>query len=899
MFFLSNFTAYFRQTKVVNIIIVRKYLFAILNRYFAFFVLVLMCWLGGAQRALAADSLRAVLPDSALLAADSAKVEPVDTTISKDAITDPVFSTGKDSTVYMLQEDDRRVLIYGDGKVTYQDMEITADFIDFDMEKKVAFARGTYDTVTHTVKGKPVFKQGSENFEMDSMYFNFETKKAKIYAVVTQQSEGYLHGKAIKRMPDNVIYVHGGKYTTCDAACPHYYLGLTKAKVIPNDKVITSVAYLVLEDVPMPLAIPFGLFPQTSSRASGIIIPSYGEETSRGFFFRDGGYYFAPNDYFDVAVTGSIYTLGSWEAGARSSYLWKYHFSGGFNFNYANNVIGEPGSSDYATNTAFSLQWNHSQDPKFSPNKTFAASVNFTTTSFRNTNERTLSESLTNTTQSSISYSQVWPGTPFSLSVAATHSHNTRDSMITLGLPSLNFNMAAITPFKRKERVGSVRWYEQIRIPLTVNLQNTITAKEYEFNDFNNLVKNHMKNGLRYNTNLSVPLMLAKFINVTPSISYNGRLYFSHVDQEWVDTAGNAGYVRRDTIYTPSHDYDFSTSLSASTRIYGMYQFGGRSPVQAIRHVATPSVSLSWRPDFSDPGWGMYEEIQADSSGNKIRYSPNQNGIYGTAGAGKNASLSFSLGNTLEMKVKSKSDTTGTGTKKIKLLEALNFSASYNLLADSMQLSTIGFSGRTTLFGTLGISFQGTLDPYAYAFRTDSRGVSTAYKTARWSYKSGPLVRLTNFGFSFGYAFNKDSKVSNTLPQPVPSVLDPAGAYDGLQVAYADFSLPWTFNISYSFTYTKPYDIPTIMQTLNFNGSLSLTKKWQIGFQSGYDLAQRKIAPTSVNLSRDLHCWAMNFSWIPIGSWQSWSFNIAIKSSMLKDLKYDRRQSRFDQMPIQ
>jgi hypothetical protein len=828
-----------------------------------------------------------MLPDSTALP-DSALV---DSDISEDALTDPVVYNAEDSTIYLL-EGGMRVLLYGNAKVTFQDMEITADFIDFNMDTEIAFSRGTYDTVSQTTKGRPVFKQGSETFEMDSMYFNLSTKKAKIYAVITQQSDGYLHGEVIKRMPDNIVYVAQGKYTTCENEDPHWYMSLMKAKVLPGDKVVTGPAYFVLEDVPTPLFIPFGMFPQSSSRASGIIIPSYGEEANRGFYFREGGYYLALNDYFDVTLTGDIFTLGSWRLSSRASYMWKYHFSGGFDINYAYNVIGEPGSPDYNPNTAFSLRWNHSQDPKFSPNKTFSASVNFTSSSYRKINETSLNESLTNTTQSSISYSQVWPGTPFSMSLAATHSHNTRDSIITLGLPTLTFNMARITPFKRKERVGPVRWYENIGIPLAVNMQNTVTAKEYEFNDFENLFKRRMKNGARYNTSLSVPFTVAKFINFTPSISYNGRVYFSHINQTWVDTAGRKGYVRRDTVYGLSHDYDFSTSASTSTMIYGMFTLGKWSPVQAVRHVISPSVSLGWRPDFSDPMWGIYQRVKVDSTGRTQNYSPHQNGIYGTAGSGKNASLSFGLGNTLEMKVRSKSDTTGTGSKKIKLLEALNFSASYNLLADSMNLSNIAFSGRTTLFGTLGVSFNGVLNPYALS----SEGRQTKY----WHYtRTGKLARLTNFGFSFSYSFNRSEKVTNALPHPVVSDLDPMGEYDGLRISYVDFTLPWSFGFSYSFSYSQPAFVPTIVQTLNFNGSLSLTPKWAFTAQSGYDLERRRIAPTSVSLSRDLHCWMLSFSWVPIGSWKSWNFVINAKSSLLKDLKYDRRQSRFDQQPIE
>ncbi|MGL4909389.1 MAG: putative LPS assembly protein LptD [Bacteroidales bacterium] len=830
--------------------------------------------------------------DSLKLHADSIAFDSVmiDTTISDDGITEPVFSEGDDSTVYLLGVDNRRVLIYGNAKVTHLDMEITADFIDFDMVNKIVFARGTYDTLKNEVKGRPVFKQGAEKFDMDSMYFNLESKKAKIYTVITQQSEGFLHGEAIKRMPDNTIYVSKGKYTTCDASCPHFYLALSKAKVVPNDKVVSSFAYFVIEDVPTPLFIPFGLFPQNSSRASGIIMPSYGEERNRGFFFRDGGYYFSINDYIDLAATGSYYTLGSWQLGARSSYRWKYHFSGGLNLNYASNVIGEPGSPDYNPHTAFSFQWTHTQDPKFSPNKTFAASVNITTSSYRNFNENSLNQSITNTTQSSISYSQTWAGTPFSMSVAATHSHNTRDSIITLGLPTFNFNMARITPFKRKNRVGAAKWYENIGVPLTVNLQNTVSAKEDEFSDFNYLVKHHMKNGLRYNTALSVPLTVAKFINLTPSVSYNGRVYLSHVERNWVDTSPTNGYVRLDTVFRPSHDYDFSTSLSTTTRLYGMAQFKGKFPIEAIRHVASPTLGVSWRPDFSTSTWGIYRTVQIDSTGRTQRYSPNQGGIYGTASAGESASLNFSLGNTLEMKVRSKKDTTGTGSKKIKLLEGLTFAASYNLLADSMNLSNITFSGRTTLFSTLGVSFNGTLNPYAL----DANG----RQIARYQYKDGGLARLTNFIFSFGYSFNRDEKVSNTLPQPIPTALDPMGMYDGLSVAYTDFSLPWSLNVNYSFAYSKPAFESTITQTLGINGNFSLTPKWKISMQSGYDFTLKSIAPTSLSLHRDLHCWSMNFSWIPIGSWQSWNFSISINASMLKDLKYDKRQSRFDQEEI-
>jgi lipopolysaccharide assembly outer membrane protein LptD (OstA) len=404
------------------------------------------------------------------------------------------------------------------------------------MDTKVAFARASYDE-QGIAKGSPEFKQGSEEFKMDSMYYNFDTKKAKIYTIITQQQDGFLHGESVKRMPDNVVYISKGKYTTCDAECPHYYLSLTRAKMLTGNKIIMGPSYFVLADVPMPLGIPFGYFPTSSNRSSGILIPTYGEETTRGFYFREGGFYLALNDYFDLTLTGSIYTLGSKEIGARSNYYWRYHFSGNFNLRYAINQIGEKGTSTYREHRATSIQWTHSQDPKFSPNKTFSASVNYTSSSYRQYNETTLNDALTNTTQSSVSYSQSFPGTPVSLSVAATHSHNTRDSIITLGLPTMSINVARVTPFKRKERVGELKWYENIGLPLSIYLENKVTAKEYEYNDMDNLIQNKMRNGLRYNTSLSVPFTVLKFFNLTPAISYNGRAYLQSITKTWVDTS--------------------------------------------------------------------------------------------------------------------------------------------------------------------------------------------------------------------------------------------------------------------------------------------------------------------------------------------------------------------------
>lgn len=818
---------------------------------------------------------------------DSLHTSAPDTTVS-DAFADPVLSNGRDSTVFVLEESGRRVLLYGEAKIKYQDMELSADFIDYNFASGNVFAKGLVDTSGQVV-GKPSFKQGSDEYKMDSMYFNFNSKKAKIYNVITTQGEGFLHGHSIKRMPDNSVNIMDGKYTTCDAECPHFYLALTKAKLTKKGSTVFGPAYLVLADVPIYFAgLPFGMLPKSkSNRQSGILIPSYGEENSRGFYLQNGGYYWAINDYVDLALTGDIYSLGSWRAAARSSYMWKYHFSGGFDISYSSTILGEKGSADYSKSSAFWINWNHQQDPKSTPNQTFSASVNFGSSSYKTYSERNLNDALTNNTQSSISYSKVWPGTPFSMNIAATHSQNTRDSMLTIGFPTMNFNMTRITPFKRKEAVGAERWYEKIGIPLSVSLQNSVTAKENEYADMNGLMKK-MKNGLRYNTSLSIPFNL-KTINISPSISYNGRVYLNEIEKTW-DAANER--VVTDTIYGLSHSYEFSTALSASTQIYGMFLFKPNRKIQAIRHMMTPSVSVSWRPDFGKEFWGFYKEVQINRAGDKQKYALHEQGIYGASGRGQNASLSLSLGNTVEVKVKSVDTTGANATKKIKLLEGLNFSTSYNMLADSLGWAPISVTGRTTLFGKLGINFGGSLDMYAQG----SQG--QRINTTEWKANKRPL-RLTNFNFSFGYSFNDQGTVKNAEHlQTLPWALDPTGQYyERPLFQYVDFKSPWSLSFNYSFSYYDRYGSSfndNLTQTFNFNGDISFTPKWKFGFNSGYDFKLKKLSTSSFNLHRDLHCWEFRVSWIPFGSWKSWDFGINVKSSILKDLKYNKRQSRFD-----
>lgn len=833
--------------------------------------------------------------DSTLIAQDSiAKFDNQilrDTTVSADSLAlnndagfnEPIYSDGRDSTLVEFSDAGILVHIYGEGSIKYQDMELKADYIRFNTKTKIAFAKGTVDSLGN-VKGKPSFKQGKEEFTMDSLHFNLGTRKAKIYTVVTRQDEGVLHGEVIKRHADNTVHIAGGKYTTCDAECPHFYLSLTKAKTTTSGGMALGPSYFVLLDVPTPLVLPFAIIPKNTSRSGGILFPSFGEEINRGFFIRDGGYYFVLGDHMDLAITGSYWTLGSWQINARSQYLWRYKFSGGFNISYASNTIGEKDAPDYSENTAFSANVQLTQDAKFRPNSTFSVSINYASSSYRRFNETLLNNALTNTTQSSINYSQRFPDSPFDFNIGGNMSHNTRDSMINLNLPSINFNISRITPFKKKMREGKEKWYEGIGFNMSTQFQNTLSAKERQFKDINALIPK-MRNGIKYSPNISLSLNdLIPFVTVSPSVSYDGRLYFQRIEKTWVDDPRKP-HLRTDTIKGLTHSYQFSTGLGFSTRLYGMYQLKSSSFIKAVRHVVTPSISFNWNPDFSEAMWGMYKEVQVDTLGRMERYAIHQGGIYGTAGRGKNTSLSFRLGNVLEMKVASKTDTV-KGTQIIKLLEGLDFSTNYNFLADSMKLSPVGFSGRTTIW-KIGVNFQGTLNPYAI----NEQGRITKY----WSLDvHKQLVRLTAFNLSFGYSFNRDEKYSNPDPYPLYSQLDPLYRYQDIQFRYADFSLPWSFNMSYSFNYRKDGWIPQITQTLGFSGNLTLAKHWKIGFQSGWDFQAMQLSSTSVNLHRDLHCFEFRFSWIPIGSWQSWNFGINIKSSILKDLKYDKNKSRFD-----
>jgi len=828
------------------------------------------------------------------------KPKPVKDTASHDTTKNGKASNAVKSTINYTAEDSiimtidsKKVFLYGKATVKSDDMELKAAYIDIDLEENVIHAYGVKDT-TDKIIGNPEFTQGKEKFKSKKMTYNYKTKRGIIYGVITEQGEGYLHSEVTKRQLDGSIDIQGGKYTTCDAENPHYYMALTKAKVIPNDRVISGPMYFVLADVPIPIGLPFAYIPSKVHRSSGILFPTYGESATQGFYLQNGGYYFAFSDYADLALTGDIYSKGSWGLNARSVYKYRYHYSGSFDYKISNMVVSEPGLPDYSKNTAASLVWTHQQDPKAWPNTNFSASVNYQTNGYSKYNSTSYSSYLNNTKSSSINFSRTFPGMPFNFSANLTANQTTTTNMVDMTLPTLTFNMNRLYPFKRSKPIGDVRWYEKISVGFSSNFRNTISIKDSLL--FTSEAKKKFQYGYQYNVPVSTSFMMLKYINVSPSFNFNGRIYPSYIRDTYDPNPfvqnsiiNTGGRVVRDTLTGLNHVYDFSFGVPFSTKIYGMYYpMFFKDKILGIRHVMSPSVSLNYAPDFGTSTWGYYKTLTYVKGKDTIKenYSVYQNGIYGAPGTGKSGSVSFSLDNTLSMKIKQPNDTSNVG-KKISLLDNFGLSTSYSLVADSLKWSTISWRGHTRFFNLVDLSFNGTFDEYSY------NQSGQRINRSLWDDKH-QLLRMMNIGGSMSFSLNSKTLLK---PQPKKRNLDT----ENLPYAYDKFDAPWTLSFNYNYTLdrngfnmtTKTFD-SRIMQTVSINGNLSLTPKWTITFMTAYDLEQRRLSATSFSIVRDLHCWTMNISVIPFGYLQSYSFQINIKSSVLSDVKYKKQKSWLD-----
>ncbi len=783
----------------------------------------------------------------------------------------------KDSSIILLNE--KKVLLYHEAKVNYEDIELKAEHIIINWNDNTVYAIGLADS-TGVIRGNPIFTEGGKTYNCESILYNFTSKKGKIKGMKTQDGESYIHGEDLKKNADNSMFIGQSKYTTCSADEPHFYIGAKKLKVIPGNKIISGPANLVISDIPTPLVLPFGLFPLQNKQSSGFIMPSYGYSPIRGYNFRNGGWYFAINDYFDMALRGDIFTLGSWKLKAQSAYKKKYAYSGNLSISYSKNLLGEEGLVDFEDKRDFYIKWSHKQDGKAHPNRRFNANVNAGSSTFNQYNANQNNDYLKNTLSSTVSYSYSWPTKPYNFSANLRHSQNTQTHKVSLSLPELNFGINSSNPFKRKISAGKQKWYETIRMSYTANAKNQIETTDSLL--FRNETIEQMKYGIKHSIPISSSFKVLKYINVSPSAKYTERWYFNRIEKSWntleqhedTDTIGGMRALR-----------DFTTSVTLNTKIYGMYQFKSNK-VKALRHVFTPSLSFSYRPDFSAEKFGYYDWSIADTTGNQNDvYSYYDQGIYGTAPQGKSGNLNFNVNNNLELKVKTQNDSI-VDYKKIAIFKSLRFGGNYNLALDSFNLSNISFSGRTELLPKMNIKFNGSINPY----QINEEGA----RIEKFVWKDEfSLGRMTNFNFTINWSL-KSSEETKEKVKPKNTTEQEWSMIQVNPGDYVDFNIPWNVGLDYSYIYSKPTLEKIVRQTFNVNGNVRLTEKWKIGFRSGYDFDTKKISYSSIDVYRDLHCWELRFNWIPFGFRQSYNLSINVKSSVLQDLKLNKRKSFYD-----
>jgi hypothetical protein len=846
--------------------------------------------------------------------------------LKRSTLEDPVAYEAKDSIVFIM--DSKNAYLYGSGKVEYQNITLTSENITMNMDSSIVHAVGVADSLGQ-LYGKPIFKQGKDEYESETMSYNFDTRKGFITKVTTEQQEGFLYSEESKRGDNNELYLRHGKYTTCDQEHPHFYIALSRAKVHPGKDVFSGPAWLVVEDVPLPLAIPFAYFPFTSKYSSGFIMPSYGDENTRGFYLRDGGYYFAVNDYWDLKLTGEIFTKGSWGLGAQTTYKKRYKYSGNFYFNYQVTKTGEKNLPDYTVTKNFKLQWRHQQDSKMNPNSSFSASVNFATQSYEKNNLTSLYNPTSysqSTRTSSISYSRSFPKIGLSISSSFNITQNMRDSTLSLTLPNLSISLSKFYPFKRKVLVGKQKWYEKISMSYSGTLSNSISTKEDQILH-SSLIKD-WNNGMRHSIPISSSFTIFKYINVVPSFDYTERWYTKKVNQSWNT---DRQFLEKDTVYGFNRVFNYSLGVSANTKIYMFYEPNQKiwgDKIQKIRHVITPSISFRYAPDFSASRYGYYKTYtKTDSEGNVsvVEYSPFSGSLYGVPGPGRTGSVSFDLGNNLEMKMKNDNDS----VKKISIIDELGANISYNMASKTQPWSNLSTRLRLK-WGKFTLNLNSTWATYAYEF--DQNGNVIVGNRTEWSY--GRFGRFQGMSKNFSYTFNNQTfkKWKKTLRKLFYGEDDDdyaeneqenedvdndteieerdnrrgtekdKGSKEGLdEDGYMIFNIPWSFSISYGITMTEdrsrninvknmryPYKF---VHNLNFSGNVKLSSNWNVNFTSGWDFTTKELTMTTVNISRDMHCFNISAGFV-FGPFTSYHVTMRANASTLTDaLKYDKKSS--------
>ena len=847
-----------------------------------------------------------------------------------NGINSPVQYEASDSLVYNAKS--KTALLYGQSKVKYENMDLEAEKIHMSLDSSLVHATGARDTTDSTglaLIGTPVFSMGQDKYESDTMAFNFKTKKGLISKVYTQQEDGFLQSEISKRNDNGDIYLQHGRYTTCDKKHPDFYIALSRGKVRPGKDVTFGPAYLVVADVPLPLAIPYGFFPFTKSYSSGFIMPTYGDENNRGFYLRDGGYYFAINDKWDLKLLGEIYTKGSWGVSAASNYNKRYRYSGSFFLSFQDTKTGDKNMPDYSEQKSFKVQWSHRQDSKANPYSSLSASVNFATSSYERNNlnslynPQTLSQS---TRTSSVSWSTTFSSIGLSLSSTANLSQNMRDSSMSVTLPDLNISLSRFYPFKRKHVVGNERWYEKISMSYTGQISNSINTKEDRFLK-SNLIKD-WRNGWNHSIPISGNFMLFNYINISPSFNFQDRMYTHKIMRSWDETAQKEAC---DTIYGFNNVYNYNMSISASTKLYGFFTpsrkiFGDK--IQAIRHVITPSVSFSYAPDFGQGRYGYYKTYQktnADGSVELVEYSPYQEQLYGVPGKGKTGNISFDLSNNVEMKIKSDKDS--TGIRKLSIIDELGLAMSYNLATDYHPLSDLTM--RVRLKWWKNYTFNMTAVFASYAYELDKNGKPYVGNRTLWGMGKFGRFQGTSQNFSFtltpekikkwfgggddtedkkkrdkddedGIDTDIESNVDDTMIEGQRGAKKSGGGKAETDAdGYMRFNMPWSLTFGYGITMrentggkfnTKTMRYPyKFSQNLNVSGNVRLSDGWNISFSSGYDFDQHKMSMTTASLQRDLHCFNMSCS-VVLAPYTSYNFSFRCNAATLTDaLKYDKR----------
>ena len=808
--------------------------------------------------------------------------------LSPNAITDIVKYKASDSIVFLL--DERKATLFKDGNIDYQDINLEADSISMDFQTRMLYANGLTDTAGG-LYGRPKFKDGNSEYNANGITYNFDTKKGLIQSVITQEGEGFLHGSLVKKMNDSVMYLNSGKFTTCNYAHPHFALEFSHSKLITQDKIVTGPAYMTVGDVPTPLALPFAFFPITKGRASGILIPSYGWANHRGYYLRNGGYYFAFNDYMDLSLVGDIYTNLSWAINPKSNYYRKYKYRGAVDIRYEQTREGLEGTSTYNRYNDFKVAWSHQQDAKANPNSRFSANVNLVSRNYSKWTNNS-NDYFNSTTTSSIAYSTTLFNV-FNLSANLGESYNINTRIIDLKLPNISLSTSQFYPLRRKNPKGSYRWYENITVSYAMNAVNNINT--FDTLLFSSDILSRMQNGISHSVPISSTVKVLKYFNWTNSINYNARWHFNSIRKS-LDESTNQ--VVTDTVWGLITNRDASFSSSLSTRLYGVFNFK-KGYITAFRHVINPTLSFNFRPDFSLPEFG-YWRTYTDSTGTEHRYSIFEQNVYGGPAYGRMGNLAMSISNNLEMKVKSSKDTV-SGTKKIVLLENLAFSMSYDLAKDSLNWSSLAVTGRTTLFKNCVINYSASFIPYyinendvvTNTFLWEKEKKLFQKKNSQWNVQLS--WSLNNNSFK-----NKNQSTAPAAANPVPTEFQNPFNSPQTMGQIVDYSIPWNLSLAYTLSYINTYYASqfgyesSVVQTLSIRGDISITKNWKISVTSGYDFQSKAMSYTSIDIHRNLHCWEMHFNWVPFGYYRSWNFTINVKASMLQDLKYNKRNSYQD-----